>query len=314
MISDHSLLHHRQATNTVEFKHAPKGHKEEPHDRKYRRDTYWKLGFYTEKTARELKNYLAAHGYQCPRGANKAKLFEAIYRCQSGLLSYEKYSADELRAFCLARKIPSPSKEMKVPRLVHMLEEADKEPAFHRFMDLPPELRNKVCELHFRDYDEISTQRRQPPFTEVPLIRAEALPLFYKYVTFTWDLSFDTDFCIHAHTFTGNSHTLTKMPAANLAQIKNFKLYWTHIDRGAKGTTRRHVDFFAEMSQCNNVKKMDVNLGKLIEPLSMEPEDVVHLLLHEIGYWDVTWQLQRHHLIVFQDAVNEVLRASMFGK
>jgi hypothetical protein len=80
----------------------PKGRKEEPDDRKYRRDEYWKLGFYTDKTTRELKDYLGAHDYYCPKGATKDKLLKAVYRCQRGLLSYEKYNAEELRAFCLA--------------------------------------------------------------------------------------------------------------------------------------------------------------------------------------------------------------------
>jgi hypothetical protein len=38
------------------------------------------------------------------------------------------------------------------------------------------------------------------------------------------------------------------------------------------------------------------------------------LVLREIGYWDVNWKLERDHLIAFQDAVNKVLRARMFGQ
>jgi hypothetical protein len=206
---------------------------------------------------------------------------------------------------------------MKVPSLVRMLEKADnpdKEATFPQFMDLPPELRNRIYELHFRDYDEITTQHHQPPLTEVPLIRAEALPLFYKHVTFAWGLSLDTDFIIIAHTFTGNSHTLTRMPAVNLAQIKNLKLHWMQISRNARGKPDRKVDFSVEMSQCKSVKKMDIDLGKLIEPLSQEVEDVIYLVLHKIGYWEATWKLQQRHLISFQHTVNEVLRARMLKK
>ena len=71
--------------------------KEEPSNHGYRRDRYWKLSSYTDKTPRELKAHLAAKGYQCPQNANKDKLTEAVGRYERGLLSYEKYSADELR-------------------------------------------------------------------------------------------------------------------------------------------------------------------------------------------------------------------------
>jgi len=287
--------------------------KEEPSNRGYRKNRYWKLGFYEDKTLRELKEHLAAKGYQCPKNANKDRLMEAVGRYERGLLSFEKYSADELREFCLARKISLPPKRMTVPRLTLMLENADEnvEATFPRFMELPAELRNRVYELHFRDYDEISTEYDQPPITEVC---AESLPVFYKCVTFTWDLSLNTNFCIYEHDFVGDSYNLTKIPAADLAQIKNFKLHWTRLSSGATGGTMRDVDFSAGISQVNNVKKIVTSFGKRVEPESQDIKDAVQLVLDEIGYKDVTWKLQRHHLIAFKDAVNKVLREHMFGR
>lgn len=288
-------------------------YKEEPYDRQYRSGTYWMLGDYINKTVRELKEYLAAHGYKHPKGANKEALRDAVGRCQRGLLSYEKYGGDELRGFFQARKLSLSSKNATVASLARALEQADDDATFPRFMELPAELRNNIYELHFRDYDKISTQHRQPPLTMVPQIRAESLPLFYGCVTFTWDLSLDTNFCIYAHTFTGDSHSLTRMPTANLAQIKNFKLHWTHVSRFARDITNRRVDFSAEISQCNNTKKMATIINKRIEPLSPEVEDVVRLALDNIGYWDMNWKLQGTHLIAFRDAVNKALRETMFG-
>lgn len=280
--------------------------KKEPYDHGYRKNRYWKLGFYTEKTPRELKEHLAANGYQCPENADADRLMKAVGRCERGLLSYEKYSADELRGFCLARKISLPSKRMTVPRLALMLEDADDdvEAAFPRFMELPAELRNRIYEQHFCDYDEIDTEHEQPPITEV---FAESVPVFYKCVTFTWDLSLNTNFCFDEHDFMGDSNNLTKIPAADLAQIKNFKLHWTVVSFGARDYFRRNVNFSAEISQVNNVKKIDVNFGTRVEPKSQEIKDAMQLVLHEIGHKDVTWKLQRHHLIAFRDAVNKIL-------
>ena len=291
----------------VEYKVAPPGRKEEPYDRDYRCDTYWKLGFYEDKTPGELKDYLAEHNYQWPKNADKGALMEAVGRCQRGLLSYERCRADELRAFCVARKVALPTKKTKVSDLREMLRTADDEATFPHFMELPAELRNRVYELHFRDYDEISTRHQQPPITKVPQIRAEALPLFYRCMTFTWDLSFNEDYCIYRHLFTGDSHTLTKMSAAKLAQIRNFKLHWTRNSRGAGGDTNRRVNFSEEVSQGNTTKKMAKLVGKRFTPLPQEVIDVMQMLLRDIGYWDITWKLQHHHLIAFRDAVNEVL-------
>ena len=287
--------------------------KKEPYDHGYRKDRYWKLGFYPDKTPHELKEYLATNGYQCPINANADRLMKAVGRCQRGMLSYEKYSADELRGFCLARKISLPSKRMAVPRLALMLENADDdvEATFPRFMELPAELRNRIYELHFCDYDEIDTEYDQPPITQVC---AESLPVFYKCVTFTWDLSFNTDFCIYEHDFMGDSYNLTKIPAADLAQIKNFKLHWTHVNYVARGDRQRSVDFLVEISQVNNVKKIDTFFGRRVESESQDIKDAVQLLLDEIGYEDVSWKLQRHHLIAFRNVVNKVLREHMFGR
>ncbi|KAM0711510.1 hypothetical protein Q7P35_000876 [Cladosporium inversicolor] len=287
--------------------------KEEPNERGYRKNKYWKLGSYTDETAPELKSHLAAYDYKYPKNASKAKLLDAVGRCQRGLLSYEKCSVGELLGFCLARKLSLPSEGLTIPRLARILETADDDvdATFPRFMERPAELRNRIYELHFRDYDEISTEHDQPPITEAS---PESLPLFYKYVTFTWDLSLDSNFCIYEHLFTGDSSNLTKIPEADLAQIKNFKLHWTNVSRGARGFTHRRVDFSLELSQLKNVKKMDTIFRNRVEPESQEVEAVIKLVLCEVGYWDVPWKLQQHYLIAFRDAVNKVLQTHMFGR
>lgn len=268
----------------VQYKTVLKGHKEEPYEREYRSNAYWKLGFYINKTVPDLKKYLATRGYRYPKGATKAVLMDAVGRCQRGLLSYETCNANELRAFCKVRNISSPPKPKTVSQLARILEQADDDATFPRFLELPAELRNKINEFHFRSYGEISTQHRQPPLTLVPQIRAEALPVFYKCVTFTWDLSMDTNFCFYAHTYTGSSYRLLNMPAGNMAQIRNFKLHWTRVSRGSMGATMRAVDFSVHMAQGSTATKTVDIYGKVDAQALQEIEDVVRSVNGKIEY------------------------------
>lgn len=290
-----------QSTATmVQYKPVLARHKKEPYDRGYRCDTYWMLGSYINRTVRELKEYLAAHDYRYSKGATKAVLIDAAGRCQRGLLSYERYDITELRTFRQVRNISPRSRPKTAPQLARLLEKADDEATFPRFLELPPELRNRVYEFHFRDYDEISTRHRQPPLTMVPLIRAEALPVFYKSVTFTWDSSLDTNFCINKHKFTGDSHNLLMMPVHNLAKIKNFKVHWTQVSRGSRGVTNRHVEYSVHLSEGSKATKTVTFVGKDGKPMPQNVEGVIRSRLRRVGYEDNGWTLQRQHLLLLE--------------
>ncbi len=64
--------------------------------------------------------------------------------------------------------------------MIAILEQADDERVFPRFMDLPPELRVEIYGHHFRSFDE-GILAVQPPLTTVcKLLRQEALPMFYR--------------------------------------------------------------------------------------------------------------------------------------
>lgn len=296
----------------VHYKPVVKGYMDvndrenEPWEREYRKDTYWMLGFYLNKTVSELEEYLDAHGYHYPKNATKAVLMGAVGRLQRGLLSYESYSTDELRAFCQARNISARSRA-ETSRLARSLRQADDNATFPRFLDLSAELRIKIYELHFSDYDEITTRHRQPPLTLVPCIRAEALPYFYGSVTFSWDLVLKTSWSNFGHHFEGDSLRLLGMPAANLAQVKNFKLNWVHQCRRRDWST---VSFSAHVSQRNNVTKtFAVEMEREEDdPLPALEEDTVRTWLDKMGYWDVAWNLQQRDLRAIEKAMIKVVR------
>lgn len=197
-----------------------------------RQSQYWKLGFDTNYTAREAVQYLEDHGYRCRLNAGKKFVMDAVGRCQRGLLSYEHLNIDELQSFCRPRRISS--KAATVLGLARALEKADDAATFTRFFDLPPEIRVLIYELHYQDFDHLTTRHRQPPLTLTSRqLRVEALPLFYECAKFDifmeqidvnyawgqnqpeWRTSLDED-----------EKLLTLMPAANFARIKTLHLHW----------------------------------------------------------------------------------------
>ena len=65
------------------------------------------------------------------------------------------------------------------------LEQADKTLAFHRFVELPPELRVRVYEYYVAAFPARISNPTQPPVTRANrLLREECLPIFYTNARF----------------------------------------------------------------------------------------------------------------------------------
>jgi len=62
----------------------------------HRADSYWKLGFYKQKTARECVIYLEEHGYKCGKDIRLPLAMKAVGRQQCGLMSYRGFDIPEL--------------------------------------------------------------------------------------------------------------------------------------------------------------------------------------------------------------------------
>lgn len=291
-------------------------YKSMPNQRRYgvpTSDTYWRLGFDTNRTIKQLKDFLDARDYQYALSASKTELVKAVGRCQRGLLSYRKCSTDELRAFCHVRALSIPARSTKVARLSSVLEAADEEATFTRFLDLPVELRVKVYELHFRDFDRITRRHRQPPITLVPQIRTEALPLFYGCVTFSWGLVprhpvANYRATIREYHFDYHSNGLLRMPNANLAQIKNFQLLWSRTQRVDEFTESPWPEFDVRVSQSNNAKRelTLVRKNKRIE--TQRIEQAIYRVLREMSFGESTWKLDWLKFDAIPSKVNRILR------
>ena len=94
--------------------------------------------------------------------------------------SYEGIRLLELKRLAAQREI-SLAPWATLDDFKAQLEQADDEHnAFHRFLDLPPELRERVYTQFFNSYFDDDNPKCQPPISYASrTVRQEALPVFY---------------------------------------------------------------------------------------------------------------------------------------
>ncbi|KAF2480269.1 hypothetical protein BDY17DRAFT_327234 [Neohortaea acidophila] len=123
-----------------------------------------------------------------------------VQRRELKLLDYEACSDAELSAFIVQRKLAICPDAMQEPYsegkpwalracAIEALGAADRAPMFHHFLDLVPELRQRIYEIDMQDFKASSLPAKPPIASTCRLIRQEALPLLY--VNHTVILSYD---------------------------------------------------------------------------------------------------------------------------
>lgn len=152
-----------------------------------RRSAYWKLPAYAslprpEGTAPTLKTKLRALGLPFAPLATAKRCEKLLQRKERGLLAYEALSAAALISFARERRLFLCEKVVgQHDKMVKLLERADDEAKFEKFLDLPCELRVMVYEFHVAGLELPRSARRvkSPPICRASaLLRREALPLF----------------------------------------------------------------------------------------------------------------------------------------
>ncbi|KAK5701614.1 hypothetical protein LTR97_004430 [Elasticomyces elasticus] len=115
-----------------------------------------------------------------------AELSVLLARLQAGLPTYHTENIPLLkRRFPEGQEFPVYDAERERChhyrwRLITMLDEKTPEYSFERFLDLPPELREKVYGYAFR-YSDNAYHLQQPAVSRVcHILRTESLPIFYK--------------------------------------------------------------------------------------------------------------------------------------
>ncbi|KAK4549783.1 hypothetical protein LTR36_005084 [Oleoguttula mirabilis] len=149
-------------------------------------NSYWKLGSHSQLSLLAMQTAMKKPKFFCTESHLRPRTLALYHRMQRGLLSYESCSACELRTFSKTRKLVQQSAYSRDADMVAVLEKADDERKFGRFMDLPSELREYIYTLHFQDVGEALPYTPQhPPITLVShQVREEALPLCYSMCTF----------------------------------------------------------------------------------------------------------------------------------
>ncbi|KAK5701963.1 hypothetical protein LTR97_004781 [Elasticomyces elasticus] len=99
----------------------------------------------------QLKLNLAMNGVVSDHRDNVARLSYLWKRFRGGLLMYQRCSFTELSEFFWQRGLDGPKPRSK-KSLIAALEKADDQPAFERFLELPPELRAMIYE--YAEYEE----------------------------------------------------------------------------------------------------------------------------------------------------------------
>lgn len=240
-------------------------------------------------SARKTVEYLNARGYKCRQSANRKVAIDAAGRYQRGLMSYEDLSMAELQSFCAARGISS--KASTASRLARVLEKADDAATFPRFLELAPEIRNSIYELHFRDLNEITAACHQPPLTLASSqLRAEALPLFYQCANFLWECThqpvIDEFNCYNF--LTDDARRLMQMPGAQLSQVKNFTFCLSHPKHWQLAVRECITIRFTQ----RGTKDKTVNITGSHRTF----DDKIHSIVRGFNFWDDDFELQGEHL------------------
>ncbi|USW58434.1 hypothetical protein Slin15195_G117530 [Septoria linicola] len=158
-------------------------------------DAYWRLGTYETKSRSVLLQELQAKGYTFRSGISKSELVEVQQRLDRGLLHYgdKRITDKELLHFTENRRLLKPTANNR-KAMVSVLMGGDETRVFERFVELPPELRERIYKLHISTFPEYLFNPTQPPITRCcKMLRREALPVFYDLTIFDMWLFFCTD-------------------------------------------------------------------------------------------------------------------------
>lgn len=100
--------------------------------------------------------------------------------------SYEGITRKGLENTVTRRRILPPDAVTMVELKTELERYDDEHNTFHRFLDLPPELRERIYTQYLNDYNEDDNPKCQPPISYASRsVRREALTLFYECCLFS---------------------------------------------------------------------------------------------------------------------------------
>ncbi|OQN99105.1 hypothetical protein B0A48_14966 [Cryoendolithus antarcticus] len=176
---------------------------------------------YRQNWAHSARQLLSERGYSVPPSTGDHMLHKLLERSERYLPHYRSCTPVELRTFVAARHLSEGiaiTQHTRRSTLERLLAEADEDPMFERFLDLPPELRELIYEYYFANSQDRTvdlwpkhtddqdlqpsimpsetTQPLDTSFADLPpllycyhQVRAEALPVFWKCFRFSAKLT-----------------------------------------------------------------------------------------------------------------------------
>lgn len=266
-------------------------------------NSYWKLGLSAYQNARKTIKYLEEHGYRCRENASKAVTSNHVGNGPRRPMSYEGLSVSGLQSLCKAKGVSSKAKTAS--RLARALEKADDNATF-RFLDLTAEIRNVIYELYFLDLPDLTSSHIQPPLTLASsVLRTEALPLFYGSSTFVFTIlsNTDVDNCgYNTIGFSWGADKMMQMPAANLSQVKNFRVTWQEV--GDFWAQFKCYEYLAvHLTHRNTVGKAVSVTGWVLQRKGNYLNDSLPATVCDFGCWKDDFSLQSKHIKTLAAAV-----------
>jgi hypothetical protein len=178
---------------------ARRGRKYHPHERKHGdmlANHYWRTSLPWAVTSDDWRRYLKKHHFYFKKSDNIAKLAARAERCARGRPSYDGRYVKELKVLVrersLGRVLKSQANHAELVRGLEAADDADD--AAHalkalrqlpKFLQLPPELRNRVYVLYFKSLGQVPPRFVLPPLCRASRqLRIEATAMFFEHSTF----------------------------------------------------------------------------------------------------------------------------------
>lgn len=166
-------------------------------DKKNSYGFYWRLNEDYGSTT-NMRSKIRERGYVTEvKKLEKGDLVKLLQRQDRGLPCYDRCSDKELKRFTTARNLQcylESNKSEQMSKLlrdlaIQTLTEADDNPSFNKFMDLPPELRIRIYEYYNREFPDALYFPTKPPLSRISRqVRQEMLPVFFSTHEFTLSL------------------------------------------------------------------------------------------------------------------------------
>jgi hypothetical protein len=250
-----------------------RGRKYQPHERKrcvFLANYYWRTGLSWVATTAEWKRYLGKHCFYFKKSDKVEKLAARAERYVRGHPSYDDRYLKELKALARERGLGRVlERQANYAQLVKGLEAADDAAdaleasrQFPKFLELPPELRNRVYTLYFKSLGRVPPRFVLPPLCRASRqLRMESTALFFEHSTFVITLrSISQPFCARLHYSTELARL--NIPTPTFASMKHLYIEVRNAPRSfleggwAVDLTNSHCVYSETIRGSENIREL----------------------------------------------------------